>query len=117
MASEPMLGAIFMFGGNFAPRGYLFCQGQLLSIAQNTALVFLLGTSYGGDGVTTFGLPDLRGRAPVGVGQGPGQNSCCIRPALHPVWLRCSSLKYAQYSRSSRLASRAHRRPRCSQDF
>jgi microcystin-dependent protein len=61
-----------MFGGNFAPRGYALCNGQLLSIAQNTALFSILGTTYGGDGVQTFGLPDLRGRTPVHAGQGPG---------------------------------------------
>ena len=72
MASEPYLGMIFIFAGNFAPRGYQLCAGQLLSIAQNTALFSLLGTTYGGDGVTTFALPDLRGRAPIGAGPGPG---------------------------------------------
>jgi microcystin-dependent protein len=61
-----------MFGGNFAPRGWAFCNGQLLSIAQNTALFSLLGTTYGGNGQTTFALPDLRSRAPVHFGQGPG---------------------------------------------
>ena len=61
-----------MFAGNFAPRGWAFCQGQILSIAQNTALFSLLGTTYGGNGQTTFALPDLRGRVPVGTGQGPG---------------------------------------------
>jgi len=69
---EPFLGEIKMFGGNFAPRGYAFCQGQLLSIAQNSALFSLLGTTYGGNGQTTFGLPDLRGRVPVGQGSGGG---------------------------------------------
>jgi microcystin-dependent protein len=63
---------IFLFAGNFAPRNSTFCQGQLLSIAQNTALFSLVGTIYGGDGRTTFGLPDLRGRAPIGAGNGPG---------------------------------------------
>jgi microcystin-dependent protein len=72
MASEPYLGCVFLFAGNFAPRGYAFCAGQLLSIAQNTALFSLLGTTYGGDGQTTFALPDLRGRTPIGAGQGPG---------------------------------------------
>jgi microcystin-dependent protein len=72
MASEPLLGVIFAFAGNFAPRGYALCQGQLMSIAQNTALFSILGTTYGGDGRVTFALPDLRGRAPVGAGQGPG---------------------------------------------
>ncbi|HEX6430553.1 MAG TPA: tail fiber protein [Niastella sp.] len=66
------LGQVIMFGGNFAPRGWAFCQGQLMSIAQNTALFSILGTTYGGDGQTTFGLPDLRGRVAVGQGQGPG---------------------------------------------
>ncbi|HET9619224.1 MAG TPA: tail fiber protein [Pseudolabrys sp.] len=69
---EPYLGDVRMFGGNFAPRTWAFSNGQLLSIAQNTALYSLLGTTYGGDGVVTFGLPDLRGRAPVGQGQGNG---------------------------------------------
>lgn len=72
---EPYLASIAIFGGNFAIRGWAFCQGQLLSIAQNTALFSLLGTTYGGNGQTTFGLPDLRGRAPIGVGQGPGLSS------------------------------------------
>ena len=69
---EVFLGEIRMFAGNFAPTGWAFCQGQLLPIAQNTALFSLLGTTYGGDGRTTFALPDLRGRVPVGFGQGPG---------------------------------------------
>jgi microcystin-dependent protein len=67
-----MIGEIRMFAGNFAPRGWAFCQGQILSIAQNTALFSILGTTYGGNGQTTFALPDLRGRAAVGQGQGPG---------------------------------------------
>src|SRR5687768_17205054 len=70
--SEPFIAEIVMFAGNFAPRGWAFCQGQILSIAQNTALFSLLGTTYGGNGQTTFALPDLRGRVPVGTGQGPG---------------------------------------------
>jgi len=70
--SSPFIGEIVMFGGNFAPRSWAFCDGQLLPIAQNTALFSILGTTYGGDGRTTFGLPDLRGRAPIGEGTGPG---------------------------------------------
>ncbi|POY34645.1 phage tail protein [Solitalea longa] len=69
---EELMGVIKIFAGNFAPRGYALCQGQLLSIAQNQALFAILGTTYGGNGQTTFALPDLRGRAPIGVGQGPG---------------------------------------------
>jgi microcystin-dependent protein len=70
--SEPFLGEIRIVGFNFAPRGWARCDGQLLAIAQNTALFALLGTTYGGDGRTTFGLPDLRGRVPVHVGNGLG---------------------------------------------
>jgi len=66
------LGQIFMFAGNFAPRFSAFCDGQILSISTNTALFSLLGTTYGGNGVTTFALPDLRGRVPMGAGSGPG---------------------------------------------
>jgi microcystin-dependent protein len=69
---EPFLGTVVLFAGNFAPRGWAFCQGQLLPIAQNTALFSLLGTTFGGDGQTTFALPDLRGCVPVGTGQGNG---------------------------------------------
>lgn len=68
----PFIGSIVLFAGNFAPRGWSLCQGQLLPIAQNTALFSILGTTYGGDGRTTFALPDLRSRVPVGYGQGPG---------------------------------------------
>jgi len=66
------IGEIRLFTGNFAPRNWAFCAGQLMSISQNTALFSILGTTYGGNGQTTFGLPDLRGRVPVGTGQGPG---------------------------------------------
>ena len=69
---EPFIGEIIMFGGNFAPRGWAFCSGQLLAISQNTALFSILGTTYGGDGRTTFALPDLRGRAAIHAGRGPG---------------------------------------------
>jgi microcystin-dependent protein len=70
--SEPFVGEIRMFAGNFAPRGWAYCDGQLLAISQNDALFSLLGTIYGGDGRTTFGLPDLRGRIPIHAGSGPG---------------------------------------------
>src|SRR4051794_22295228 len=69
---EAFIGQITIFAGNFAPRGWALCNGQLLAIAQNTALFSILGTTYGGNGQTTFALPDLRGRAPVHAGQGPG---------------------------------------------
>lgn len=70
--SDPFIAEIKIFAGNFAPRGYAFCNGQLLPISQNTALFSLLGTNYGGDGRTTFGLPNLIGRAPMHPGRGPG---------------------------------------------
>ncbi|SNS85363.1 phage tail protein [Antarctobacter heliothermus] len=70
--SEPYVAQITMFAGNFAPRGWAFCDGQLLAVSQNDALFSLLGTIYGGDGRTTFGLPDLRGRAAMHAGSGPG---------------------------------------------
>src|SRR6185369_16953456 len=72
MSSEPYIASIVMFAGNFAPRGWAFCAGQILPISQNTALFSLLGTTYGGNGQTTFALPDLRGRVPNSSGQGPG---------------------------------------------
>lgn len=73
--SEPFIGQISMFAGNFAPRSWAFCDGQLLPISQNQALFSLLGTIYGGDGRTTFALPDLRGRMPMHPGFGPGLSS------------------------------------------
>ena len=72
VASEPYVGEIKMFAGNFAPRNYALCDGQLLAVSQNDALFSLLGTIYGGDGRTTFGLPDMRGRLVMHAGSGPG---------------------------------------------
>ena len=71
-AADPLVAEIMLFAGNFAPRGWAFCDGQLLSISSNTALFSLLGTTFGGDGRTTFGLPDLRGRTAIHPGSGPG---------------------------------------------
>lgn len=72
---EAFLATILLWPCNFNPLGWAFCAGQLLPISQNTALFSLLGTTFGGNGQTTFALPDFRGRVPVGVGQGPGLNS------------------------------------------
>jgi hypothetical protein len=69
---QPHIGEIRMFAGDFAPAGWMFCEGQLISIAENDQLFQVIGTTYGGDGNETFGLPDLRGRAPIHVGPGPG---------------------------------------------
>jgi microcystin-dependent protein len=70
--SEPFIAEIRIFAGNFAPRGWAFCNGQLLPVSQNTALFSLIGTTYGGDGRTTTALPNLQGRAPMHPGRGPG---------------------------------------------
>lgn len=75
---SPYQGSIFIWAPNFAPRNYALCEGQLLPISQHTALFSLLGTTYGGDGRTNFGLPDLRGRMPLGAGNGPG-----LPPAIY----------------------------------
>jgi microcystin-dependent protein len=70
--AEPYIGEIIAFGGNFPPRNYMLCAGQLVSIAEYDALFNLIGTTYGGDGISTFGLPNLQGRVPLHTGQGPG---------------------------------------------
>lgn len=76
--STPFIGQVILFAGNFAPRGWAFCNGQLLPIAQYTAVFSILGTTYGGNGQTTFGLPDLRGRAAISAGQGPGLSNISL---------------------------------------
>lgn len=76
--SQPFVGEIRMFGGNFAPAGWQFCDGALLSINENEVLFALIGTTYGGDGQSTFGVPDLRGRVPQHMGQGAGLSNRVI---------------------------------------
>ena len=76
--SDPFVAEIRMFAGNFAPKGWALCDGQLLPISQNTALFSLVGTFYGGDGKSTFALPDLQGSAPLGQGQGSGLSDYVI---------------------------------------
>ena len=89
--AEPFLGELKIFGGNFAPRGWMFCAGQLLSIAENDALYSLVGTTYGGDGRVSFALPDLRGRAAVhqgsgyAMGQSAGSETVTLTPAQLPA--------------------------------
>ncbi len=78
---SPYIGSIVLFAGNFAPRGWAFCQGQLLPISTNEALYAILGTLYGGNGTSTFALPDLRGRAPLSQGQGPGLSTYVLGEA------------------------------------
>lgn len=72
MSTEPFIGEVKLFAFDFAPRGYALCEGQIMAISTNTALFSLLGTRYGGNGTSTFALPDLRGRMPIGQHQGPG---------------------------------------------
>lgn len=76
--TSPYIGEVRMFGGNFAPANWAFCNGQSMSIANNTALYTLIGTTYGGDGQTTFNLPNLQGRLAIGTGQGPGLSNYAI---------------------------------------
>lgn len=73
--TESYIGSIMLFSGNYAIKYWAICAGQLLPINANQALFSILGTTYGGNGITTFALPDLRGRVPVGIGQGPGLNN------------------------------------------
>ena len=79
---NPYVGEIRMFGGNFAPAGWNFCDGSLLAISENDTLFNLIGTTYGGDGQSTFAVPDLRGRAPLHLGQGPGLQNYIIGEVL-----------------------------------
>src|SRR3954465_6263612 len=85
---DPFVGEVRMFGGNFAPVGWADCNGQLLAISQNSMLFSLIGTTYGGDGITTFGLPDLRSRTPIGVqgtlGESAGTETVTLTTATLP---------------------------------
>jgi microcystin-dependent protein len=115
--AEPFLGQIIMGGWNFAPRGFAFCNGQIMSIAQNTALFSLLGTTYGGNGQTTFALPNLQSRVPIHFGQGPGLSNYALgqqageenhtliiteMPAhIHPIQPACATVDADQASPST----------------
>lgn len=80
--SDPFIGEVRIFTGNFAPLGWAFCDGQLLPISQNTALFSILGTTYGGDGRSNFALPNLQGAMPIGTGQGPGISEVSLGESL-----------------------------------
>lgn len=95
------LGEITMFAGNFAPRGWALCNGQLMAIQQNNALFSVLGTTYGGDGRTTFALPELRGRVPVHAGSGPGLTP---RPLGQKAGTETNTLSVAQLPSHSHTA-------------
>lgn len=83
-AQDGMIGEVKLFAGNFAPRGWAFCDGQLLAISNNAALFSILGTTYGGDGRTSFALPDLRGRVPVGPRNGEGMTEVRLGQEFGP---------------------------------
>jgi microcystin-dependent protein len=95
---DPFLGQINLLGCNFAPQGWALCQGQLLAISQNTALFSLLGTYYGGNGTTTFALPDLRSRVPIGFGQGPGLSNYAIGEAAGQETVPISTSSYPAHA-------------------
>ncbi|MEO8164153.1 MAG: tail fiber protein [Betaproteobacteria bacterium] len=105
MSSQPFLGEIRMFGGNFAPVGYAFCNGQLLDISQNNALFSLLGTTFGGDGQTTFALPDLRGRLPLHQGQGPGLSSYVNGQSAGSETVTLTTQQIPQHSHAAQASS------------
>ena len=101
--ADPFVAEIRMFPFNFAPKGWAFCDGQLLPLSQNTALFSLLGTTYGGDGKSTFALPDLQGRAPMHPGQGQGQ---CKQPGSHhKTWTASSKNVRERFGNQGRLAA------------
>ncbi len=106
-SAEPMLGTICIAAYNFCPRGYTEAAGQTLSIAQNTALFSLLGTTYGGNGQSTFSLPDLRGRVPVGSGQGPGLNSVIEGQAMGAETVQLSTLQMPVHTHAAQLKGTA----------
>jgi microcystin-dependent protein len=95
---DPFIGQITIFGCNFAPRNWALCEGQLLAISQNAALFSLLGTSFGGNGTSTFALPDLRGRAPVGFGQGPGLSNYAVGETGGQESVRIDASSYPAHS-------------------
>jgi len=107
MSDAPFIGEIKIFCGNFAMVGHAFCAGQLIAISQNSALFSLIGTTYGGDGVNTFGLPDLRGRVPVHMGTGNGLSTRVIGQVsgTENVTLISSQLPVHTHSLSANVAT------------
>ncbi len=118
---DPIIGQIMIFAGTFAPRGWALCQGQLMSIAQNNALFAVLGTTYGGDGISTFALPDMQGRSSLSAGQGgglrayalgekAGTNSVSVAVAnlpSAPVMLKCSNAPGTTFEPSGHVPASA----------
>ena len=104
--SEPFTAEIRIFAGNFAPRGWAFCNGQILPVAQNTALFSLIGTTYGGDGRTTTALPDLQGRAPMHPGRGPGLTSRRLGQRAGVSTVTLSEAQIPSHTHTQRAAGR-----------
>jgi microcystin-dependent protein len=96
--SDPYIGEVRMFGGNFAPRGWSFCDGSLLSISEYETLYTLLGTTYGGDGQTTFGVPDLRGRLPIHAGAAPGGSTYTLGESAGSETVTLTTAQLAAHS-------------------
>ncbi len=107
---EPFLGQLMLVPYNFAPRNWAFCEGQLLPISQYSALFSLLGTNFGGDGRTTFGLPDLRGRVALGAGQGPGLSNYVLgeKAGQEQVTLLASQIPAHAHAASTQSASESN---------
>ena len=103
--SEPFVAEIRIFAGNFAPRGWAFCDGQLLPISNNTALFSLIGTTYGGDGRTTTALPNLQGRAPMHPGRGPGLTSRRLGERVGVETVTLSESQIPSHSHTVRAAT------------
>jgi len=103
--SEPFIAEIRIFAGNFAPRSWAFCDGQLLPIAQNTALFSLIGTTYGGDGRTTTALPNLQGRAPMHPGRGPGLTARRLGEKVGVETVTLTEAQIPSHSHSARAES------------
>ncbi len=103
--SEPFIAEIRIFAGNFAPRGWAFCDGQLLPIAQNTALFSLIGTTYGGDGRSTTALPNLQGRAPMHPGRGPGLTARRLGQKVGVETVTLSEAQIPSHTHTARAAS------------
>ncbi len=103
--SEPFISEIRIFAGNFAPRSWAFCDGQLLPISQNTALFSLIGTTYGGDGRTTTALPNLQGRAPMHPGRGPGLTSRRLGQKVGVDTVTLSEAQIPSHSHTARAAT------------
>ncbi len=105
--SEPFIAEVRIFSGNFAPRNWAFCNGQLLPINQNQALFSLLGTTYGGDGQTTFALPNLQGRMPMHAGQGPGLSNRQLGEVGGTASVTLTAAQMPQHSHVLRAAAAA----------